>query len=418
MSDVTQEIDNSDNTHRTSTLRTDKDPICLAPFVGVFIAPARMSPCCEMATNGYSSIDELWNSDLMKHLRVEFTAGRTDNLPQYCTDCIKSSTSHRDFYYLPNRKHFKQNYYKNKGDMSDDGTMSSIAISYLAIGISNKCNFACRICYPGISSTKHKYADEKNLIPVKELLSEVDSNYEVIAELDYTDIISNHSDTIDEIIIHGGDPTQHKNLPHLLDVIIKNIRPETKVVFLSNGSFRLCADGETIWEKLKPIKNLNVVFSMDGDEVVNEYTRINCNHSRLVKLIWEAKDTLSDDVYIGIHSTISNMSIVRYCEFLKYYKDTFSNYDIWLSANVVNGPLKYHPSNIPPNIKGSTFIELKNLHGTLNDWHMDELIEMAILSLNKNEYNETLWNDFIKEELIMDEYSNYKLFDVYPEFKS
>jgi MoaA/NifB/PqqE/SkfB family radical SAM enzyme len=396
---------------KTESTRTQGDPVCLAPFVGLFHTPARMSPCCEMVVSDFDSVDDLWNSDLMKGLRKSFLTHDMSNLPTSCVNCLKSTTSHRDYYYLLDRPYYKETFERYRDTVSDDGSMTARPLAYYAIGSSNKCNYGCRICHVGISSTKLKYALEQDLVQPTDILpNSYDSKFEATVD-GHIDVIKQHADTLREIVIHGGDPTQHVNLPELIDAIKEHIHEDAKICFLSNGSFRKCVDGELIWDKLAGFKNLHIVFSMDGLKDVNEYTRIGCNHDRLVKLIYEAKAALPS-AYVGLHATITNMNILGMADFLKHVDNSFAKDGIWLSANVVNEPEQYHPRNLPTAVKSKVMKDLYSLQ--LEHWNLAEIREMAYMAMMPKTSQE-LWQKFLVETKKLDNYSDLKFSDVFPE---
>jgi hypothetical protein len=131
----------------------------------------------------------------------------------------------------------------------------------------------------------------------------------------------------------------------------------------------------------------------------------------LVKLIYEAKAALPS-AYVGLHATITNMNILGMADFLKHVDNSFAKDGIWLSANVVNEPEQYHPRNLPTAVKSKVMKDLYSLQ--LEHWNLAEIREMAYMAMMPKTSQE-LWQKFLVETKKLDNYSDLKFSDVFPE---
>ena len=192
-----------------------------------FTAASRISPCCEYDPEESlgKDYDEIWNSEHLRKMRIAHYNHDYDNLPSGCIRCIKNPTSHRDFYEIPDRQFFRDIYEEHlSGFHPDTGIMDTMPISYLALGISNLCNFACRMCGSGLSNTFYRKYDSLGIlgdIPGYTTFLPHD-RFRVDNDTDYIGLIRRTKDTLREVVIHGGDPSQEPRLQMILDELVPN----------------------------------------------------------------------------------------------------------------------------------------------------------------------------------------------------
>ena len=141
---------------------------CMAPWTHTFISPQmERRLCCaslEKSTNFKQYIDssgpdskndlkllpleEHWNSDYMKNIRIKLMAG--EEIPQ-CATC-----NHKLLNAQVYRQHFNR-FYRDQVDeafstTNDDGE-TTMQVTSWDYRFSNLCNFTCRMCGPPLSSS-------------------------------------------------------------------------------------------------------------------------------------------------------------------------------------------------------------------------------------------------------------------------
>lgn len=266
--------------------------LCLAPWLHTYISPqSERRMCCasrEPAQNFKQYIDtkgadgqynpitiqEHWNSDHMKDVRVRMMAG--EQLPE-CANCdMNPSAAYRDYFW----NLFGNYYYHVIGNTEKDGTHDGAPISW-DYRISNLCNFKCRMCGDMLSSSweaemkKHGQVDmdnPKNFWMKPEIRKDIYSFQKDVAYQELKDAVENHS--VKEIYWVGGEPLmmeEHwdtmKRLIELGDIRDVYARYNTN---LSNLSFK----GTHLYKDILPkTQNWEICASIDGVRDIGEYIR-------------------------------------------------------------------------------------------------------------------------------------------------
>lgn len=110
-----------------------------------------MANCCEMwIPHSHVPYNDYWNQEDKKAMRVAMKLNDFEGLPKECKACLSSSTSHSKFY--EERTEFHETAKLVLEEMHEDGFIEQPRITFLAIGTSNKCSMACRMCTPNVSS--------------------------------------------------------------------------------------------------------------------------------------------------------------------------------------------------------------------------------------------------------------------------
>ncbi|GEM_PF-892068 len=266
--------------------------LCMAPWVHTYISPqSERRMCCasrEPAQNFKQYIDtkgadgqynpitiqEHWNSDHMKDVRVRMMAG--EQLPE-CANCdMNPSAAYRDYFW----KLFGNYYYHAMGNTLEDGTHDGGPISW-DYRISNLCNFKCRMCGDMLSSSweaemkKHNQVDmdnPKNFWMKPDVRKEIHAFQKDVAYQELKDAVENHN--VKEIYWVGGEPLmmeEHwetmKRLIELKDMKEVYARYNTN---LSNLSFK----GTHLYKDILPkTQNWEICASIDATGIVGEYIR-------------------------------------------------------------------------------------------------------------------------------------------------
>lgn len=394
----------------------EKLPMCLAPFIGLFKISQRTSPCCEMwGETRKMPFDEYWNGDVAKQTRKALWEHNYDALPEGCKTCLNSPTSHSKFYLLEDRPFFVENFLKYKHLYNEDGSMSGVPLTQLALGVSNKCNMACRMCTPQISSTKLSITERIGLTNDPGILPPFDRKT-FVAETDHEEdlrIITSNYETLREVVLHGGDPIQAKNFPAIIDALMP-IKDTCKINFLSNGSFSTMTDGRNVWDVLKDFKDVHAVFSIDSIPEANDYIRLRGRTKRTMKIIDEALSKLPERHYVGVHTTLSNYSAVYFAEYLEWAYENLHPRGIWPSLNVVNNPKYYQPFQLPDDVKREVLKKLRNVK--IDNEHYMELRDTAMRAIFAGKFSPSEWNKAMYLDRTIDEHEGRDMLNVFPMF--
>jgi len=152
-----------DMTERQKELLLDSKTFCMLPWMHIHSYPdGRAYPCC-FALDSYpigdlnkSSMEEVFNGEAMKEMRVNMLENKTS---KQCAKCYDQEKAGFFSMRLSSNKHFGHNIGLTDATQPD-GTADFI-IKYWDIRFSNLCNFACRSCGTWFSS--NWYEDHKKL---------------------------------------------------------------------------------------------------------------------------------------------------------------------------------------------------------------------------------------------------------------
>jgi len=241
--------------------------ICKAPFSGITINPRGYIVLCCNSTNDtiahiseVSSLEEIYNSAEMEHVREKMEAGKISDLPA-CNNCAKMFINHKqsmmgifDFYKY-SENHFDEDWKNRKLNVNRP-------VRYLEYTCSNMCNQTCVSCGSFFSSkwrdlnktfTKSEKDDfSKNTIHdiVRLGKSDIDKILEVLPGLDI-------------LTVKGGEPFADKNNLKILERMI-DVNPQCMTEIVSNMQ-TISQSTFKMLEKVKPAKAcFNISASIDG----------------------------------------------------------------------------------------------------------------------------------------------------------
>ena len=193
------------------------DTLCALPFVQAHVdADGSVRPCCKFQQSvgdlNESDLEHIWYDEKIHWIRQEMRQGHR---PAACSVCWENedagTTSHR------------QLAWHKYGAELDYGWLDNVQIRDITWAPSSLCNFACRICWPGSSTS----------VAVEEI--KFSANPQTIAEIKHLMSITNNSIIPEKILnavadfpdlehLHllGGEPFLWPGLPRLIDTLITN----------------------------------------------------------------------------------------------------------------------------------------------------------------------------------------------------
>ena len=147
------------------------ETFCVLPWIHLgTCADGRVRQCC-IAKNFineegndhnlfHTPVEEIWNSNYMKKLRLDLLAGEKPKSCQTCWD-KEENKSDSGFRVFQNETWSERvNIPEIVQSMKEDGTMDSIPIHW-DLRLGNKCNLKCVMCSPDVSSL---WAKDKEMI--------------------------------------------------------------------------------------------------------------------------------------------------------------------------------------------------------------------------------------------------------------
>jgi len=360
----------------------------------------KISPCCHFDTsanphwdqvnlNSVNTLSRLLKSYRWYDLREMFSEGVKY---EGCKNCWNAER----IGYLSKRKYYNDLCLKNHQIQ---------LIEDLEISLDFSCNFMCRSCRPGISSTWNK------AISVIQKLKEFEhDHYEPLSINNYSKKIKTLLENSDlsnlkRVAIVGGEPFLSRNLKWFLNKLdLKNIY----LKITTNGS--VFPDDELL-RLLNKCKKVYLDISIDAVEELAEVMRFGAPWKMIVKNI---EKFLKTDFVIKLVTTVSIMNINKLqsiLEFSRHYDSPQTCYSLfwpsYLKSNMI--PLnmrKQWKINLSKKLNTIYFMGLEQVYDDVRDFNTIILDE---------EQSENKLLEFVKSMKHLDEYQKRKFSDVNPE---
>lgn len=270
-------------------------------------------------------LSSIWNSEDLKILREKFLAGVE---PEECSKCwIEEQTGNYSL-----RQQTK--------DLPLD--VNKPKPVYLSLKLSNKCNLACRICGPHLSSLWEQEFEKTNK-------STNDPDYfRFVHDNKLTGnnlkLLHEWAPGLEHVLIYGGEPLINEEVLSFLDHcadsgIAKNIN----LVLNTNGT--ICND--RIISKLSQFKTVNLFLSIDDIGERFEYQRWPARWDK-VSANLERFCSLGRPFQVRLYPTFSVLNIY----YMKEILEGLSRFLVPISLlNIIHDPATLAIRNAPPLMK-------------------------------------------------------------------
>jgi len=332
--------------------KTDKIPtptFCIIPWIHLNTWPnGNVYQCC--ITNYKSSIGnlkdntlfELWNSEHMKNLRLQFLNGEK---PKLCTKCFEQEDNDIVSFRHNANWTFEHHIEESVKKTNPDGSLDEMKLRYWDFRFSNLCNMKCRMCGGHLSSLW--FNDEKELYgATSEKVPVVNTKDHSIEDM--YKILDDQIDNVEEIYFAGGEPLIMDEHYYILEKLIEKKRFDVKLRYNTN----LLKIKYKHWNNVDLWKNFHLVqvmASLDGMGSRAEYIRkgtkwnvIDKNIHLLIK---------SPNVQFNVSPTIQVFNILHLPDFLDYLFSCGMKIHNMHLGNVLTDPKWYHINTLNDDYK-------------------------------------------------------------------
>ena len=359
----------------------------MLPWVHLHTWPnGNVYPCCitpmeYIAGNlNDSSLEEIYNSDLIKDIRVKML---NDERHDACSRCYHQEDS--GGHSMRHRANKSWKHYENLIETTeDDGTIEEMKLPYWDFRFSNICNFKCRSCGPQLSTGW--YPDTKKIAVLETGRSFLPDDVPKKNTFDLWEQIEPHFESVEEIYFAGGEPLimeEHYRILKKLDAMGKH---DVLIRYNTNFSEMRYKDLHVLefWPKFK---NIEVGASIDGMEEQGEFIRSGFNWEQFKENRNRMKETCSH-VNFYVSSTISIQNAYHVIPFHHAlvdggYIDSYNAFNV----NIVTEPKHLDMRILPQHHK----VELEKLYQK----HIDFLSEKSAWPVKQG--FDTLRNHLMQE---------------------
>ncbi len=233
---------------------------CLLPWINSYVSTdGKIAPCCEFDGDIGSLTDvtlqQAWTGDKLADIRAAFMAGRP---LQACWKCLDREKREGTSLRL-----WSQGWYSNWYEKlnAGSGRLSTITPEFpvvLDLRFSNLCNFSCRSCWHGSSSSWFK--DAKALGATAADTAEIRS-FRKIGHV--VQQIGDGIDQLEELYFAGGEPLMMEEHYALLELLVERGRTDVSLRYNTNLSKTSFA-GKSIFDLWSRFDKLTVSASVDA----------------------------------------------------------------------------------------------------------------------------------------------------------
>ncbi len=405
--------------------KTDKiptDTFCIIPWIHLNTWPnGNVYQCC--ITNYKASIGnlkdntlfELWNSDHMKNIRLQFLNGEK---PKICNKCFEQEDNDIVSFRHNANWTFEHHIDESVKKTNPDGSLDEMKLRYWDFRFSNLCNMKCRMCGGHLSSLW--FEDEKKLYgATSESVPVVNTKDHSIEDM--YKVLDEQIDNVEEIYFAGGEPLIMDEHYYILEKLIEKKRFDVKLRYNTN----LLKIKYKQWNNVELWKHFHLVqvmASLDGMGSRAEYIRkgtkwnvIDKNIHLLIK---------SPNVQFNVSPTIQVFNILHLPDFIDYLFACGMKIDNVHLGNVLTDPKWYHINTLSDEYKELVKEKFNNHLNTFNDTYTKEKLKfyydgiISYMYTNKDRNTEELkeiHNKFVFMTSSLDKIRSESFAETFPE---
>ena len=294
----------------------DNKTFCISPWIHLHTWPNEMVyPCCltpmqyPVGNLSTESLEEVWNSDKMKQLRLNMISEKKS---ESCNRCysfeeagqrsMRNTLNERYVNHLPEVKHTKE-----------DGTYEKLNLVYWDFRFSNICNFKCRMCGPQLSTGW--YEDTKKIYKTLPI--------DIPRETDPDELwkqIEPLFETVEEIYFAGGEPLIMEEHYRILKRLDEMKRYDVHIRYNSNMS-QLTYKSMNVLDLWPKFKKVDMFASLDGSWDKGEFIRKGQDWGKFLINRKKMRD-LAPNVNFLINYTVTVLNSFHAMDF---HKEVFEN---------------------------------------------------------------------------------------------
>jgi radical SAM protein with 4Fe4S-binding SPASM domain len=414
-------------------LLTKNKAFCILPWIHMHVWPnGNAMPCCIADSNKpfgnvkNKSIEEVWNSDEYKDLRLAMLNGEKRDVCNRCYE-LEDST-----YTWTLRKNHNQWFGDKHFDLVEntnaDGSMDEFRMAYLDIRFSNICNMKCRSCGPELSSQHAK--EFKDLYGERELSKMLKNDGKIVVNIakenNFWDDLQQYLPDVEEVYWAGGEALITDEHYKILDYWIANNKTDVRLRYTTNFS-NFKYKQKSLFDYWKEFDDIQVSGSLDCNGARAEYSRHGTDWAQIERNRMEMLEKVPH-VHFELTPTISLYNVWNWPDFHMDWVER-GLVDIEnCRLNILTDPKFMRIDNIPEDVK----IELRSKYIDYKAWAFDKIkqrawerqevvkdvigkIDSVIQFLNRGTLDEEKLQEFFNNNHKLDAYRKEDFWAVYPE---
>ena len=323
----------------------NKDTFCILPWIHTYVDTTNDArACCEWQTSAgaYTNPQETINLPAFKRIRKELYSGTKS--PE-CSLCWKKEDkgimSNRELQNHLFADRINKEFLDSLTNYNDFSLNENFRYLYLDIRSSNLCNYKCRFCSLGLSSSWYQY-EKNSLTKDNSILNHknFDKKSGVLSNTVTFNDLQKHIPHVTRITLAGGEPVMMPQTYDILYEFIKQKNFNVKVSIISNTS-RLQYNDDKILDLLSQFKEAVWTSSIDATHDAHAFLRSGTNDWNTV---FENTKSLSELSKINKNFQWQILSSVGWINLYRYY-------DVWKSFHNEANQISYNGVIQPPHMQ-------------------------------------------------------------------
>lgn len=249
----------------------DGKHFCPMPFLHFHLSTRGRAEACCISGISYGdvnseSIDELWNGSKIRDFRLKMLR---DAPEKRCRGCYNREAAGQSSMRTETLEKFRHR--KSVVQQTDENGILGSGPVYWDIRFSNLCNFKCRTCWHGASSSW--FSDAVSLGNAAGPTARIDA---IQDEEAFFAALTPHLSDAEEFYFAGGEPLFMPTHYRLLELILQTRNTDVQLRYNTNLSLLKFGkiDLPDLW---KQFPNITILASIDGEEKRGEYIRSGMN---------------------------------------------------------------------------------------------------------------------------------------------
>lgn len=291
-----------------------------------------------------NTIDEVWNSDTLKTVRLKMLNGE---VPNSCTKCFEEESKG-----ITSKRQWESAQWFDRLDINSivektetDGSLP-LEIPYFDLRLGNLCQLKCIMCSPHDSSSwikdwKLQYPKYKSIELKQDQEWDRSYDYTWYQKSDFLDSMKEQSHHIRELYFAGGEPL-------LIPEHYKILRFMVETGSAKNCTLRYNSNGielpEELFDLWKHFKEVRFNFSIDAVADKNYYIRYPSSWDTVVNNL-HILDNTPENVTVNIACAVQFLNILYLPELAKWKQN--QNFKKIHNHPMVNGVIGTHLVYLP-----------------------------------------------------------------------
>jgi len=347
----------------------DNSAVCPLPWYSIGMSPHGTIRTCGRAkpknspTLKNQNLEESWNSDYFKEIRLAMLNGEKHS---NCQNCYYQESKNGNSKRLDSIAKYGLDLKTNR-----DGSVDTAPIE-IDVRVGNICNLKCVHCWTGNSS---KWYEDKILLDKYPNTENYQINNSWIdSDSQVWKFLKENISSIQKINFLGGEPFASKQHNQFIDWCVGHGTTAFELHYVTNGTLNT----PSYMDKLKNF-NLNLMISLDDFGERSEFLRFPSRWNVIYKNLKYIND--NNIRHCLFNWTCYNLNIIRLDELLEYANTHFPNIEFRYS-DYVTQPAHMSVQNLPIQYKEKVANKLKNIKEA--EFYVNFMMDKDLWSTHKD----------------------------------